>query len=283
MLKGVYDKVWDLKWWDDIRAPLKAKKPWVYRISCDLFDGIPHESLDEVFAVMALSRRHTFQIITYCPERAANYWTDGYRNGRGEHTDMYIARRAIAIAESLGWTAAQIDEVVGVDRGWPSNVWAGVPVVNQECADRNISLLLKVPATVRFLNMEPLLGPVDLSEWMYTLEVVHNGDGDTQEVPCRPDIHWVVVGGESGPGARPMHPMWARTIKNQCEESGVPFFFNQWGDFGPDQVVPISFTQVWSGVSMDEPASMFRVGKKRAGRLLDGREWNEMPGVASPC
>lgn len=161
------------------------------------------------------------------------------------------------------------------------NLWIGTSVEDQKAADDRIPHLLRVPAAVRFLSCEPLLGPVDLSEWMYTIRVEHNGDGDTQEVPCRPDIHWVVVGGESGPGARPMHPHWARSLRDQCQAAGVPFHFKQWGEFGPDQVGDIRFTPVSSRIPMDEPASLFRVGKKAAGRLLDGRTWDELPAVAA--
>jgi protein gp37 len=120
---------------------------------------------------------------------------------------------------------------------WPDNVWMGVSVENQRWAWR-VDDLRKVPAKVRFLSCEPLLGPLRL---------------DLR------GIHWVIVGGESGVGARPMSPEWVRDIRRQCQEARVPFFFKQWGAY-------------------DEMGQ--RVGKRRAGRLLDKRLWNGLPASA---
>lgn len=117
------------------------------------------------------------------------------------------------------------DGPVGIRR----NLWLGTSVEDQKNADERIPHLLRVPAAVRFLSMEPLIGPVDLSEWLYTIEVQHDGDGNTQEVPCKPPLDWVIVGGESGSGARPFDLSWARDLKNQCSESGVAFFMKQLG------------------------------------------------------
>jgi protein gp37 len=110
---------------------------------------------------------------------------------------------------------------------WPDNCWTGTSVEDQQTADFRIPHLLKVPAKVRFLSCEPLLGSVDLSEWMYTIRVVHNGDGDTQELPCKPDIHWVITGGESGPGYRDCDPAWQEDIVRQCKAAGVAVFVKQ--------------------------------------------------------
>ena len=132
------------------------------------------------------------------------------------------------------------------------HVWLGVSVENQEQADKRIPELLKVPARVCFLSCEPLLGPVNLG---FSLA----------------RIDWVIAGGESGPGARPMHPDWARGLRDQCQAAGVPFFFKQWGD-----VVYQTSTNGNGSLTWTQP---YRIGKKAAGRLLDGREWNEMPEV----
>ena len=120
---------------------------------------------------------------------------------------------------------------------WPENVWMGVSVENQHWTSR-VDYLRETPAAVKFLSCEPLLGPLDLE-----LE----------------GIDWVIVGGESGPGARPMQPEWARGIRDQCVEAGTPFFFKQWGAHN---------------------AQGKRVGKKRAGRRLDRQVWDGMPGRA---
>jgi protein gp37 len=154
---------------------------------------------------------------------------------------------------------------------WPAHVWVGTTIENRYSADLRISALLRVPARVRFLSMEPLLEHVDLDfgapKWR-SFESYHAY------------IHWVIVGGESGPGARPMNPDWARSIRDQCKAAGVPFFFKQWGEWlgglqdGAEQdgYPPRIFN------ASDAP---IRVGKKAAGRLLDGAEHNEFPEVRS--
>lgn len=144
---------------------------------------------------------------------------------------------------------------------WP-NVWLGITVVNQAEADRDIPKLLQTPAAVRFLSMEPLLGPVLID----TLLCEYPEDEDEALYPGRLD--WVIVGGESGSKARPMHPQWARDIRDQCEEAGVPFLFKQWGEWAPIAADPSRYPIC---------ALMYRVGKKAAGRLLDGREHNGFP------
>lgn len=139
----------------------------------------------------------------------------------------------------------------------PSNVWIGTSVENQERADKRIPELLKIPAAVRFLSIEPLLGEVDLISSHFGL---------------LPGIHWVIVGGESGANARPMHPDWVRSIRAQCQAAGVPFFFKQWGEWFPCFDSTVSSQYLFS-----DGERVARIGKKAAGRLLDGREWNELP------
>jgi protein gp37 len=162
----------------------------------------------------------------------------------------------------------------------PENVWIGSSVENQEQADKRIPELLRVPARVRFLSMEPLLGPVDFQHVV---------------TPASPDalrgVAWVIVGGESGRNARPMHPDWARSIRDQCQAAGVPFFFKQWGEWHHDpQFSPTAPKRCYmdtSGTRHEHRGSpdqfrnghlaFDRVGKHLAGRLLDGREWSEFP------
>jgi protein gp37 len=200
-------------------------------------------------------------------------------------------------------------------QGWvkfatpPANVWIGTTVEDQERADDRIPQLLAIPARVRFLSCEPLLGPVDLDRWVFNRAAVvervaakmllneHQADAITDYVR----LHWVICGGESGPGARPMHPAWARSLRDQCAAARVPFFFKQWGEWAvcqPD--FPERETRaVWDdgkvmtmpewyahcakfgpqgGRSLDwTAAAMCRVGKSRAGRQLDGREHDEFP------
>lgn len=222
--------------------------------------------------------------------------------------------------------------------GHRPNVWLGASVENQAAADERIPLLLQTPAEVRFLSVEPLLGPVDLSKWLpgdvpdgycekdgYVIKGYEPNDYEL--VMYREHLDWVIVGGESGHHARPMHPDWARSIRDQCQAASVPFFFKQWGEWKPESSANCGLQNGGyayggrdiKGVSMlrdgricleqaspNEPLSvmnsealatftnqapsddendagyqwMARVGKKAAGRLLDGREWSEFPEAA---
>ena len=150
------------------------------------------------------------------------------------------------------------------------NVWLGVSVENQQWADIRIPALLDTPAAVRFLSCEPLLGPVEirsLLDWRYTGEAHH----------VRPD--WVIVGGESGPGARPMRAAWARSLRSQCESAGVPFLFKQWGEWMPTDILdPRAQYPSWPDTDMR--LAYAKVGKRAAGRELDGRTWDEYPEVS---
>ena len=181
------------------------------------------------------------------------------------------------------------------------NVWLGISVVNQEEADRDIPKLLRTPARLRFLSMEPLLGPVKLPGLQC------EGCGYTEADKrfqldhhlCKnptPTLDWVIVGGESGTQARPMHPIWVRSLRDQCLAAGVPFFFKQWGawkdgsDFATDAKAVLTDGTICeptpdalraldgqAPVPPRQPTMMRRVGKKASGRDLDGREWNELP------
>lgn len=184
--------------------------------------------------------------------------------------------------------------------GWP-NVWLGCTVVNQEEADRDIPKLLAVPAVVRFLSMEPLLGAVDLARINHEKTTMINaltGEGGwpVPHVVGGPAIDWIIVGGESGPNARPIHPDWARSLRDQCAEAGVAFHFKQWGewkhgsDFSDDamsvlndgRVIPPTQAALYAAnsinpVSQCRPTMMRRVGKASAGRTLDGVTHDAFP------
>lgn len=165
---------------------------------------------------------------------------------------------------------------------WPQ-IWLGVSVEDQQRADERIPLLLKMPATIRFLSCEPLLGPIDLRRYlprrMALSELPGSALNDGATEGRTPGIDWVIAGGESGAGARPMHPDWARSLRDQCQAAGVPYFFKQWGEWEPigaDKAA--THIRIWPG--RDEVS--LQIGKKAAGRLLDGREWSEFPEVAVP-
>lgn len=181
---------------DVVDLPLHWKRPRMIFVNSmsDLFHkDVPTEFITDCFAVMERASQHTFQVLTKRPERA------------------------VELAPNLPW---------------PNNVWMGTTVESADYVHR-IHSLTRIPAAIRFLSLEPLLGPLS-------------------RLPLK-GVHWVIVGGESGPGARPIEPKWVLQIRNQCIEHEVPFFFKQWGG----------------------------VNKKKLGRLLEGRVWNGMPNLFS--
>ncbi len=185
------------------------------------------------------------------------------------HLDwLLLTKRPDLVRSIYPWYTSEIEE-------YP-NVWIGTSVENQEYADKRIPELLKIPAAVRFLSVEPLLGPVDLTPLLDN--VFYDDDCD---YTIGPSIDWVIVGGESGRNARPMHPEWARDVRDQCIETGVPFFFKQHGEWLHDsQLQGMPYDPSWMNreyETHDHWPSFMKVGKHRAGRLLDGREWNEFP------
>lgn len=169
--------------------------------------------------------------------------------------------------------AKMLPGAIGEVELWPwPNVWLGTTAENQAEAERRIPSLLAAPATKHFLSCEPLLGPVDLTGWLWGRErpcATCPKDVDCEcgftpraKLDGESSIDWVICGGESGSKARPMHPNWARSLRDQCAVADTAFHFKQWGEFGPARV------------HTDE---MFRVGKMSAGRLLDGIEHNAYP------
>ncbi|WP_126242254.1 phage Gp37/Gp68 family protein [Burkholderia gladioli] len=227
----------------------------------------------------------------------------------------------LLLTKRIGNAAAMLVDMFPA--GTPDHVWLGATVVNQTEADRDVPKLLATPAHVRFLSIEPMLGPVDLGRaWHGEAAVGGRCPGRylpaLREVP-RPSISWVIAGGESGPVARPAHPDWFRSLRDQCAEASVPFLFKQWGEwhtgarligsgepvfrqFGSHQQwVNKATTWVNGGICLDRHGSelrnggdfmrardnglfpvtiMHRVGKRAAGRLLDGVEHNGFPEVS---
>jgi protein gp37 len=228
-----------------LNQPLKWRKSarvFVNSMS-DLFHrDVPDEYIEQVFRIMSVADQHTFQVLTKRPGRARSLLSN-----------------------------PRFCERVNAGVKWPlRNVWGGVSVEDQKWADVRIPVLLATPFAVRFLSCEPLLGPVDL----YLNQA------------RKPD--WVICGGESGPGARPMHPDWARSLRDQCVAAGVPFLFKQWGEWAPglhniDRAVGIDRRgSALSNFNLDESQGhtfVTRVGKKAAGRELDGVTWDQFPAV----
>lgn len=222
----------------------------------DLFhENVPDEWIDRVFRQMGIADHHTFQVLTKRAARMAAYM---------RRSETYLAYNSARMASNV----------------WPApNVWLGVSVEDQRRADERIPHLLAVPAAKRFLSCEPLLGRVELDNLRpgsfdergtalrldaLTAREYHEDDG-SQWTKAQGRIDWVICGGESGPGARPMRPDWARSLRDQCQEAGVPFHFKQWGEWKPGDG-DTAYGQ-----------HFYRVGKKAAGATLDGREWREFP------
>lgn len=220
---------------EKLDQPLRWKRPrrvFVNSMS-DLFhEGLSNADIAAVFGVMAASPQHTFQVLTKRPERMREWFRWAERMAIPG-----VKRRCVAAWECVGRCADLAGAFDGPKRrrlnlpggdlyAWPlPNVWLGVSVEDQATADARIPLLLNTPAAVRFVSAEPLLGPVDMRRGIYQMsDDVRRGTGTSLV-----GIDWVIVGGESGPGARPMHPDWARSLRDQCEAAGVAYFMKQMG------------------------------------------------------
>lgn len=270
--------------------PLRWKKPrriFVNSMS-DLFhENVPDEFIAQVFGVMAVAHWHTFQVLTKRADRMRDF-----------------VRRLPELAKRPDNHLLPGGDGVGPF----DNIWLGVSVENQIAADERIPLLLDTPAAVRWISAEPLLGAI-------TLERPEPGDDIAcgANTVCRPwliqCLDWIVAGGESGPHARPTHPEWLRSLRDQCKAAGVPFFFKQWGELAPRGGKltggGTDFSEIdpqcvrWPRViklgehgldtrrcdncipGMGEEIFMQMVGKKNAGRLLDGVRHDEYPEPAS--
>lgn len=274
--------------WDRISEPLTWRKPaMIFACSMgDLFhDDVSYDFLDSVFSIILAcavfaNREHTFMILTKRPENMLRYLASRTPT---EHLQEWAR-----VGDS--WTATDdpdvcFNELVYArtvhdwdDNGlnssgseyrpwgyinslWPlPNLMLGVSAENQRTADERIPILLDTPAAVRFVSCEPLLGPVLLSEYTHGLD-------------------WVIAGGESGPKAMPVHPDWIRELRDECNSRDVPFFFKQWGEWAPRAECDLSGVNDRTRVVIMNPGGhvMLRVGKKAAGRQIDGRTWEQFP------
>lgn len=259
---------------DRLDQPIRwAKRRMIFVNSMsDLFHpAVPDGFIDSVFGVMwaCLYGRneqagHIFQVLTKRADRMRDYM----------RADRREAWAKAAVHHGGGIDPDGIyDQVLSFEGPHP-RIWLGVSVEDQAAADERIPMLLQTPAAVRWISAEPLLGPVSLrlerlGHWN-ALAIKSNQPWATTR------LHWVVVGGESGPKARPMHPEWARGLRDQCAAAAVPFLFKQWGEWQP--VHPSGASIPGCGTTPQrEPAFRFehghyftKVGKKLAGRLLDG-------------
>lgn len=290
-----------IDWTGEVRAlserldvPLKVRKPtrWFVDSMSDLFhDEVPDEFIARAFGVMAVAHWHTFLVLTKRPQRMARWAKHSppivsveIAHRLGITTDKYGPFETSADARRLGQAIGDARVAAGLDRysSWPlPNVWAGTSIELDKYAWR-ANHLRATPAAVRWLSLEPLLGPLP------SLDLT--------------GIDWVVIGGESGPGARPMDPTWVRDIRDRCVDAGIPFLMKQWGEWVPYEAdpqppfwdsqhgdlidghhLPADLSEGeptggwWAPEMLCDPVIYRRVGKKAAGRTLDGRTWDEYP------
>jgi len=232
-----------------LEKPLHWKSPRVIFV-CSMSDvfheSVPFEWVDRIFDKAVLTPQHKYLLLTKRPERMAEY---------------HISRNEYGIAENVG---------------------IGVTVCNQAEADAKIPVLLSISAAMRFVSIEPMLGEIDLDFGENMEDYEDSGVGMTpcgvggiwHQHPlfngrCRRNLDWVIVGGESGHNARPLHPDWVRKIQRQCEDASVPFFFKQWGEYYP--------VGNWKDGVLYDFVGMERIGKTAAGHLLDGKEYRQYP------
>ncbi len=280
-----------------LSKPLKLRRPSIIGVQFmgDLFhEDVPFEFIDKIFAVMALCPQHTFIVLTKRAERMLRY------SILGSGTWEEIISSCVKIMEQRKIPKLPMEKI---PTNPLRNVILGVSVSNQKDADKWIPILLQIPAAVRFVSIEPMLGPVSLADYECCCQRCKGcgeqfaGEPDYSCCVCGGSgmgshLDWAIVGGESGPGARPMRPEWVQSIRDQCTAVGVPFFFKQWGEWmecnyytnsGIQQydndgymIVPKCkkiVLEIHSGCT----TGMWRIGKKEAGRLLDGKVWDQYP------
>jgi protein gp37 len=257
----------------------------------DLFhESLTNEQIAAVFGVMAACPQHVFQVLTKRAKRMLE-WFEWYEGDSGTGAHPYAAvMQAVATVDAAPSSSKDWFEI-GKHAPWPlQNVHLGVSCENQAAADERIPLLLQCPAAVRWVSYEPALGGIDISDALsgYCGGCRIHGDFNHSGRCERTRLDWVVCGGESGPRARPMHPDWVRSIRDQCKSAGVPFHFKQWGEWLPGGFYDGFIVPDCMGSAMNNPKNMhyfepplgkvWRVGKRQAGHLLDGHEYRMWPG-----
>lgn len=284
--------------------PFRRQKPTCYFVNSmsDLFhEKLPFETIDKIFAVMALSPQHIFQVLTKRPQRMKEYMLGLEGRVAEIIADFYVEDPKRAKTKPLTKELA-MHAVLPF-----SNVWLGVSVEDQETADDRIPLLLETPAALRWISAEPLLGPLNLR---YFLSNFFRSVGDKHIYT----LDWVVTGGESGPGARPLHPDWIEDIRDDCRGTRTPFFHKQHGEFMPLYEIPddvricvscgctdhtpcqdedgpcywldtvedrcsVCKGKVERLYRFDDGTPVLKVGKATAGHLIDGLEYQQYPEV----
>lgn len=288
---------WNEEW---INQPLNWKRPRMIFVCAhgDLFyEAVPTEWIDRVFGIMALATDHIFQVLTKRPERMRAYLADPLAQGRIAKAAMDAAPvgRNIGDAALMVVPTSEHPYQFGENR-WPlPNVWLGVSAEDQKAAEERIPLLRQTRAAIRWVSYEPALGPIDWNRWVFNREAVIryavNGPAmlnyEQADATIGYPLDWIVAGGESQPGSRPADPEWFRQARDACATAGVAFNFKQWGDWLPLHDATRLLNPEgrpglqWTVRHIGGHFPMARVGKKAAGRLLDGRTHDEFPGRAA--
>lgn len=252
---------------DNLDLPLRPKKQTVWAIWNDLYhEDVTDEFRDRAYAVMALCQEHTFLVLTKRAKRMAEYLSEYPATRNPRWADAAVRIGTWPDADSV-W-----DSVAYHEKDMYENIFHGVTAENQEQADTRIPHLLKVPGK-RFLSIEPMLSAIDLSAFFggpyYSI------NSDAGEPNYNFGIDAVLLGGESGTYARPMRLEWARSVRDQCVAADVPFFFKQWGKWLPFNQREAG--QIHDSARYRDNGWAWRVGKKAAGRMLDGRTHDDLP------
>jgi len=284
--EGIARRFWGERKFSDVRIhperleqPIHWRKPSKIFVNSmsdlfhpAIFDDLGEETfIDEIFAVMAATPWHTYQVLTKRATAMRDYMNDKRRA-------VYVEHSLETIYGEHGWCSPDFE--------WPlPNVWLGVSAEDQQSANERIPVLLETEAALRFVSCEPLLEKVTIFDYLCGICMdCYCGGLDIpphdHEVQSR-KIDWVICGGESGPHARPMHPDWVRSLLDQCVEAenlqceSVPFFFKQWGEWTSEY--PQGRNLAYIQMAYQNGLSFYRVGKKTAGALLNGVEYKLFP------
>lgn len=264
-------------WWGCERVSPACKNcyadTWAHRLGLDLWrKGAPRRTLSDSYwrqplawdrAAKSGGRRDR----VFCASMA-----DVFEDRRDLDAPRARLWSLIAETPNLDWLLLTkrpqcVERLAPWTEIWPQNVWLGTTIENQRWAEKRLPHLLARPAAVHFVSCEPLLGPMDIAPWLVRTRT-------------RSAIGWVIAGGESGHRARPMNPEWARALRDQCQAHAVPYHFKQWGNWRPVQgPTTTQRVRIFTGAT-SALVSMENVGKKAAGRQLDGKEWDGIPCIA---
>jgi protein gp37 len=248
---------------DKMNLPFRWKSPrriFVNSMSDLFYEPIPRSLIDNIFAVMALCERHSFQVLTKRVRRMCDYTNSMSTLTPSDSLVARVARRAEIRAKTAGEDVSSPYFDMWLE-DWPlKNIWLGASAENQETYDARRRDLENTNAAVIWWSLEPLLGPIRLNL------------SQSARLP-----NWIVVGGESGPGARAMHPDWVRRIRDDCVKHHIPFFFKQWGEWIAIDQVKTSFDASHIPRSYVGQLMVWRVGKHNTTRTLDGYDWSEYP------